>query len=298
MGAMMQDLKKRIDEMRIKTPTFTSEAQPVKCQKCQDTGTINAIRWVEREDYQYKGEPFRHQVAIIENCSCHYDRQFERYNAAAKFSSKEASHTFKTAIIDDENRPYFEVAVAFVRNIDQHMQDGTWLYLFGDEFRAKNESEKRGEQISAYGTGKTYLMQCIANALSVRKIPAIYVNEEELFGDIKATYDRNSDDSEQDVLRRYYSIPILMIDDLFSAQYTTWAEGKLFSILDARVDESKVTIITSNYATGRISNRLPVNGGKIASRIIGQAQLIEMIGTDRRRTIARKRRKDRLEEAN
>ncbi|WP_181438673.1 DnaA ATPase domain-containing protein [Paenibacillus sambharensis] len=231
----------------------------------------------------------------MELCSCHYDQQFTKYNASSGFSNKELGHTFKNAIIDDENRSYFEIAVDFIKNIDNHLDWGTWLYLFGDESRAKSLTDQHGREYSAFGTGKTYLMQCIANALTHRKIPAIYVNEEKLFGDIKATYDRASDESEQDVLKRYYNIPVLLIDDLFTTSYKDWAEGKLFSILDARVNEKKVTIITSNYAVGRIRDRLPVNGGKIASRITGQAQLIEMVGTDRRRTIARKRRDERHE---
>ena len=104
-----------------------------------------------------------------------------------------------------------------------------------------------------------------------------------MFGEIKATYQRKSEESEQDVLRRYYTIPILMIDDLFSANYTDWSEGKLYSILDSRYNENKITIITSNFATGRIEKKLPENGGKIAIRIVGKKVMIEMIGKDRMR---------------
>lgn len=287
MGQAMRELMERIDRMRTHSTTSMSglPKQTYDCEKCQDIGTVNTFRKEQPEGY-----PFPVEVAKVEMCSCHFDKQFEKYNAAAGFTDKEKGFTFKTAVIDDENRPHFEIAVDFIKNIDNHLKWGTWLYLFGDEFRARNLSESNTKDYSAFGTGKTHLMQCIANALANRKIPSIYVKEEQLFTDIKATYDRGSDESEQDVLRRYYSIPVLMIDDLFTAPYKDWAEGKLFSILDERVDKKKITIITSNYAVGRISQRLPINGGKIASRISGQAQLIEMIGTDRRRTIARKRR--------
>ncbi|WP_244281071.1 DnaA ATPase domain-containing protein [Paenibacillus jilunlii] len=122
----------------------------------------------------------------------------------------------------------------------------------------------------------------MANAFSYRKIPAIYVTEERLFSDIKATYNRASEDSEDEVLQRYYSVPILMIDDIFTAQYKEWAEGKLFSIIDERQKNNKVTIMTSNYSLGRIRERLPMNGGKIGSRIDGKAIQIEMLGPDRR----------------
>ncbi len=247
------------------------------CQKCDYTGTINTLKWVQPEGY-----PIPYQVATVELCECHYERQFKKYNAAETFSSKERDYTFKNAIIDNNNREQYTIAIDFVKDIRKHMEDGTWLYIFGDEFRAAEVSKEKGFVLEAYGTGKTYLMQCMANAFSLRRIPALYVTEETLFGDIKSTYTRDSEESEADILNRYYNVPILMIDDIFTAQYKEWAEGKLFSILDERQKKCKVTIMTSNYAIGRISQRLHVDGGKIASRIRGQAVLIEMIGPDRR----------------
>lgn len=284
MGAALKEMQKRIDRMKTLSTTSTTDRPAPKCAKCNDTGAIHSVRWVEDETYTYKEKPMKIEVGTVEVCSCHYNQQFEKYNASLMLSAKEREHTFKNAVIDDENEKLFKMAIDFIKDIDRHLELGTWLYIFGDETRAKPQ------KVSAFGTGKTYMMQCIANALSHRKIPAIFINEEDLFGDIKATYDRGSEESEMDVLRRYYSVPVLMIDDLFSMSYKDWAEGKLFSILDARQKDNKITIITSNYAVGRIASRLPINGGKIASRITGQALMIELIGTDRRLTNARKRR--------
>lgn len=224
----------------------------------------------------------RIEIAQRELCSCFYERQFEKYNASQDFSEKEKAYTFKNADIDDHNQEHFEIAKQFVIDIKDHLVTGKWLYIFGDEIRAAEISKNERRHVEAYGTGKTYLMQCIANAFSLRKIPSLYVTEERLFGDIKTTYNRDSDESEEDVLQRYYNVPILMIDDIFTASYSEWAEGKLFSILDERQKKSKVTIMTSNYSIGRISKRLKINGGKVSSRIKGQAILLEMVGPDRR----------------
>lgn len=247
------------------------------------------MEWVEDPGYlNSKGEPMLYEKAVIKLCECYYDKLFEKYNASAGMKEEERGHIFKNAVIDEDNKPHFDIAVDFVKNIERHRQWGTWLYIFGDESRAAAINEKKGTKHEAYGTGKTFLMQCIGNALTHRRIPALYVKEERLFQDIKDTYERNSEESESQVLNRYYNVPILLIDDLFTASYKDWAEGKLFSILDNRLNNKKITIITSNYATNRISDRLPVNGGKIASRIIGEAQQIEMIGPDRRKHKAKK----------
>lgn len=258
------------------------------CPKCNDTGTINEYEWYDSgiilpAKDGLPERPMRMQRIRLDPvtgyppvCECQVEKVFAECNAALTMTEKDRSQTFKAAVIDDENRQHFEVAVDFVKNIEMHRQLGTWMYIFGDETRAQTY------EVSAYGTGKTYLMNCIANAITHRKIPSLYVKEERIFGDIKSTYNRGSEESEMEVLERYYRVPILFIDDLFSAQYKEWADAKLFSILDARKDNKRITIITSNYETGRIKDRLPVNGAKIASRIIGEAKRIEMIGRDRR----------------
>ncbi|WP_330165456.1 DnaA ATPase domain-containing protein [Paenibacillus polymyxa] len=253
------------------------------CAKCNYTGTINTFRWVTDESYTDKhGNPMPREVATVELCSCYYERQFQSYNPSESFSEKELGYTFKNAVMDDYNREQFATAVEFVRDIQSHMKDGTWLYIFGDDKRAQEAQKEADYEVSAFGTGKTYMMQCIANALTRRKIPGLFVKEEKLFGDIKSTYNRESDETEEEVLQRYYKVPILMIDDIFTAGYKDWAEGKLFSILEERERQSKVTIMTSNFAPGRIRHRLPENGGKIASRINGNSKMIELLGPDRR----------------
>jgi len=266
------------------SPLSLEHHHKYECSKCCDTGTINEFIWVDSDILLPDGTPLKVEKIRIDPatgkpplCECHYTKMFQKYNAALGMKEEERQHTFKSAEIDDDNRMHYEIAVEFVRNIDKHRELGTWLYIFGDERRAREFS------CSAYGTGKTYLMNCIANALNHRKIPSIYVKEEKMFSDIKSTYNKESDETEWQVLDRYYRIPILFIDDLFSAQYTSeWAEAKLFSILENRMGDKKITIITSNYAADRIRDRLPINGAKIASRIIQECQQIEMIGRDRR----------------
>lgn len=282
-------LANRIEQMKIHTQTSTTKEQSLyKCSICSDNEVI----------YQFTDET-KTYISSMEPCSCVKERRFKEFNPSEDFTNKELRHTFKNALIDDDNMKQFEAAISFIRNLDAHINNGTWLYVFGDELRADYLSKqvkeaqraeslnKQVKEMSAFGTGKTFLMQCIANALAHRKQPGIFVNEERLFGDIKATYERKNVESEREVLHRYYQVPILMIDDIFSAQYTEWAEGKLFGILDERWRKKRITIFSSNYAVGRIKSRLPFNGGKISSRITGQSEFIEMVGPDRRRSIDR-----------
>lgn len=297
----MQDALKRIEKLRAETKNSSSEAraesQPEStenslsrlkisdegCENCDFTGTLTDIQTVIDPKYVNKlGKPIPYQKTTVKNCPCRRERQFRKYDAALQLTEKEQSQTFASATIDADNEEQFKLAINFVKQIEKHMKDGTWLYIFGDEFRADEKSKESSREYEAFGTGKTFLMNCLANAFSHRRIPALYVKEESLFGDIKSTYSKDNEEKEEEVLQRYYNVPILMIDDIFTASYTEWSDGKLYSILDERYRKKKITIMTSNYATGRIRKRLPANGGKIASRIKGEAILIEMIGPDRR----------------
>ncbi|WP_229729690.1 DnaA ATPase domain-containing protein [Paenibacillus silvae] len=249
------------------------------CPKCKYTGTITDLRWVEDDEYKKPdGTPMKREVTTVKLCDCFYERQFQNYNPRDGLAPDEKEYTFKTAVIDKENETQLKLAMDFVRNIKDHMEKGSWMYIFGDDLRAQEKN------VSAFGTGKTYLMVCIANALAHRKIPGIYVTEDDLFGAIKETYGKKADESESEVLKRFRQVPILMIDDIFTAQYKDWAEDKLFSILNGREREGKVTIMTSNYELERIPSQLPINGAKLVSRIKGRIgeREIEMIGRDRR----------------
>lgn len=252
---IMKDMLRRVEIMKAERKTSSSESQETKtnqsqknyyeelevsegCPKCDYTGTINVMRWVEKEGYKDKyGAPMKVQMAQVEPCSCLLEKQLAKHTANSSFSFEQKQHTFKNAVVDSKNAQHFATASDFVDNFETHKELGTWLYIFGDETRTKPNQ-------SAYGTGKTYLMDCIANALTERRIPGLYVTEETLFGDIKSTYSRNSEESESDVLERYYNVPVLMIDDLFTAAYSEWAEGKLFSIYNFE----SITICTLDKA--------------------------------------------------
>ncbi|MFH5187015.1 hypothetical protein ACHHV8_33010 [Paenibacillus sp. TAB 01] len=118
----------------------------------------------------------RERLRVDENgypplCDCYSKTIFESCNASAGMKPNERERLFSTAVIDTENRQFFIQAHNFVKNIDAHLKSGTWLYIYGDEHRAK----QRG--LSAYGTGKSYLTHCIGNELTKLKQRAIYITD-------------------------------------------------------------------------------------------------------------------------
>jgi DNA replication protein DnaC len=211
-------------------------------------------------------------------CECSENRLLTKYCLIEGLTEEERKCDLQTATIDNSNVKQFEMASELIKNIDYYIANGRGFYIYGDPVEARKYN------LSAFGTGKTFLTHCIANQLNKLGIPGLCVTEHKLLQDIKDSYGPNSKYSESEILDRYQNAPVLLIDDLFSEQYKDWGESKLFNIIDYRSRNNKLTIINSNYSPERISQRLPINGEKMASRITGNNELLMMIGKDRRQS--------------
>lgn len=100
------------------------------------------------------------------------------------------------------------------------------------------------------GTGKTLLASCICNELMMKKaIKTRFVNESQLV-DLKLGGDKNSNDEyKRNPMKLIYECKFLVIDDL--GQKNTGREileDILYNLLDYRKNNSRMTMITSNFA--------------------------------------------------
>ena len=117
----------------------------------------------------------------------------------------------------------------FVGRIDDHVEAGDGLWLYGD-----------------VGTGKTSLAMLVSKtALEAGHSVAIY-SMPRLLAEIKATYDHDSDDSYMKLFRRLCSVDILHIDDLGAERTTDWVLEQLYAIVNERWQDQRSIIVTSN----------------------------------------------------
>lgn len=87
---------------------------------------------------------------------------------------------------------------------------------------------------------------------------------------------------------RYAKCDVLVLDDLGKEDATEWSVGTVFSVLDARYEDMRPNIVTSNYAPGALADRLARRGERvtaeaIASRISQTCRPVYLGGRDRRR---------------
>ena len=150
------------------------------------------------------------------------------------------------------------------------------------------------------GTGKTHLVSAIAGNIIKNLSPHIskdhdgkiyysmpksksyplLVNIPKLLMRIKGTF--NSDygiDSEESILNKICSVPVLLLDDIGAEKASEWVKQTLYLIIDSRYGDMKKTYVTSNLTLNQISNQLD---DRISSRIAGMTNTIRMQGKDRR----------------
>lgn len=121
---------------------------------------------------------------------------------------------------------------AFINQFDVWEKKNIGLYICG---RTK-------------GSGKTFLASCICNELmNTKAIRTRFIRASELI-DISQSGDKNAyDESKRNPMKLIYECKLLVIDDL--GQKNTgkeWLEDELFKLLDYRMTNNRMTLVTSN----------------------------------------------------
>jgi DNA replication protein DnaC len=97
---------------------------------------------------------------------------------------------------------------------------------------------------------------------------------------IKSSYGKNDYQAEEEIIKEYTGVPVLLLDDLGVERPTDWVREKLNIIVDFRNNRGLKTIYTSNKMPQELQERLDE---RITSRIFQRCEIIHLTGPDRRR---------------
>jgi len=132
------------------------------------------------------------------------------------------------------------------------------------------------------GSGKTHLaIGIIEGLISEKGVACFFCGFQELLEKIKNSYDPSVQTTSMEVLRPVFESEVVIIDDLGSVVPTGWVRDTVALILNKRYEDSKTTIITTNYPDGppakpdgddnasraRQSNRDQTLGDRIGERM-------------------------------
>lgn len=124
--------------------------------------------------------------------------------------------------------------------------------------QAKNFADQREGWLllqGGYGSGKTHLAAAIANATVGLGIPTLYLTVPDLLDWLRASYSDELVDFETR-FGEIRGVSLLVMDDFGTQSATSWAQEKLFQILNYRYVNRLPTVITTNLVLEEIEGRL------------------------------------------
>jgi DNA replication protein DnaC len=158
------------------------------------------------------------------------------------------------------------------------------------------------------GAGKTHLAVSGLRQIVLRGHNGLFYDYRELLKEIQGSYNSESQTSELSVLEPVLTADVLLLDDLGASKPSPWALETVGHILNARYNERRITLLTTNYldreepASAPMSRgpRLPSGqtvsdareeslnqrlGGRIRSRLYEMCRTIELFAPDYRKEV-------------
>jgi DNA replication protein DnaC len=97
------------------------------------------------------------------------------------------------------------------------------------------------------GAGKTHLAVAALRQIVLRGHTGLFYDYRELLKEIQDSYNPESQASELSVLEPVLTADVLLLDDLGASKPSPWALETVGHILNARYNERRITLLTTNY---------------------------------------------------
>ena len=152
------------------------------------------------------------------------------------------------------------------------------------------------------GVGKTHLAVAALKELIRRGHSGLFCDYRELLKEIQASYNPASESTEMSILEPIRNVEILVLDDVGASKPSDWVRDIVGIVLNARYNENRTTVITTNYVDNPVSegepSRLPGGrmipasredtleqriGSRMRSRLYEMCRTVEVIAPDFRR---------------
>ncbi|MGM0603096.1 MAG: ATP-binding protein [Bacillota bacterium] len=234
------------------------------CEKCHDTGRI------------YDGQKY-----VV--CSCVENELRKKKQLIGNLPTHLHSATF-----NNSNLNYYDHDI--MKNSDlSYFENAKNIYKMAATFVENFEADEfnRGLIIEGpIGSGKSYLLGCMANALIDRGIRFRYIVYSDLLQQIRSTYNEdNPTTDEKKIINDVQNIPVLLIDDLGTEKASDFAASILYQIIDKRYREERPIILSTNYSLKNLKNRFPIMGERIFQRLLEMNEYVELAGNVRLKII-------------
>jgi DNA replication protein DnaC len=184
-------------------------------------------------------------------------------------------------------RRYIECSLS---NYHPASNNGSQLRAFNLAYRLVREypAIDRGLLLmGACGVGKTHLSAGIIRGLVEKGVACLFYEFGSLLKKIQESYNAQARMSEMKVLAPVYEAEVLVLDELGASKPTDWVRDTMMQIINARYNDRKLTIFTTNYTDVRraqadetLEDRI---GVRLRSRLYEMCRTVVVEGDDYRK---------------
>jgi DNA replication protein DnaC len=127
------------------------------------------------------------------------------------------------------------------------------------------------------GTGKTHLAAALASELAAQGYSTLYLQANDMLRQIKATWDRDSENSEEQVIKRLTNPNLLLLDEVGTGHGSETEMRYLSEILDCRYRDYKSTVVVTNLDEKAM---IEVLGARAYDRLLETGNLVVVCDWD------------------
>lgn len=166
-------------------------------------------------------------------------------------------------------RTAYQLVLDYCINYDRHSKRGEGFGLLGD-----------------VGTAKTHFLGAAVNYLTERGIQAVHFNTQDLFREIRSTFNLDSDGKplkqvrESEILDLMRNCDFLSLDDVGTEKPTEWVQEKFYEILNYRYEYHKPTAFSTNNTLKELEGHLGKSYRRLVEPCLGRMAVIKGMSFD------------------
>ncbi|MGI6065724.1 MAG: ATP-binding protein [Bacillota bacterium] len=222
------------------------------CPICQDKGIVID------GDIAYQCQCVKHQAALKRYLSANVTPVIATYT----FDKFQLSYYSSHMQIEPGGPTYRALAERALQGAKEFVagyleqKNGTGLLLEGN-----------------VGSGKTFLAGAVINALIEQEKQVLFLVVPEFLDDLRATYQKQGEFSEAELMDAARKAEVLVLDDLGAHNFTDWTQNKIFSLINYRTNHGLPCVITTNLSIPEMNE---VVGIRTVSRIIEMCKIYRL----------------------
>lgn len=151
-------------------------------------------------------------------------------------------------------------------------------YNYADNFDPKASGNLL--LVGSTGTGKSFLSYSIGRKVKEKGHTVLFIDVVELLGKFKETYNKNSQNTEAEIMQLISEVDLLILDDVGANKQTDWANERIYDITNKR--QGKCTVYTTNLSADDMQQEPDIMLKRSYSRMVNKTKIIKMYGKDRR----------------